>query len=237
MRTIRRFEKNTQGSDYVVGDIHGCYRTLDALLKHVNFNPTKDRLFGCGDYADRGANSRECLAYLQRPWFFGVAGNHDIMPFYQIPAWHIKHGGQWFYDSTDSDKHTFYEIMDKLPWAIEVETDHGMVGIIHAEVPDDDWTTLPRLLGLPSDSNNLTGPDEVEEVVMWKREIIRNNRSFEGVRNIDYVCVGHTTHQTYERRANMYFLDTGAYKGWSLTCLRIQGPDAPTVFSVPSTAS
>ncbi len=237
MRTIQRFSKNTEGSDYVVGDIHGCYRTLDALLRHINFNPAKDRFFGCGDYADRGPNSRECIHYLKQPWFYGVAGNHDVMPFYQVPMWHIRNGGQWYYDLTDQDEREFLSIISTMPWAIEIETDHGLFGVIHAEVPNDDWSTLPVLFALEDVSNSATGPDDVEEVVMWKRDIIRGKRPFKGVRNIDYVCVGHTTHETYQRRDNMYFLDTGAYKGWALTCLRIQGPDAPMVFSIPSTAS
>lgn len=36
---------NTQGRDFIVGDLHGCRAVLDALLAHVGFDGSRDKLF------------------------------------------------------------------------------------------------------------------------------------------------------------------------------------------------
>lgn len=70
---------NTQGTDYVMGDLHGCYSLLQAALDTVNFDPARDRLFSVGDLVDRGPDSLKCLQLLKQPWFYAVLGNHERM--------------------------------------------------------------------------------------------------------------------------------------------------------------
>lgn len=50
----------------VIGDIHGCCRTLEALLRKVNYIPEEDRIIFVGDYIDRGPHIRETLDLLIR---------------------------------------------------------------------------------------------------------------------------------------------------------------------------
>jgi hypothetical protein len=45
---LQRFARNTQGRDFAVGDIHGCFSKLDAALCQVRFSPVHDRLFAVG---------------------------------------------------------------------------------------------------------------------------------------------------------------------------------------------
>ncbi|NOT83789.1 MAG: hypothetical protein HOP02_03200 [Methylococcaceae bacterium] len=70
---------NNQGTDYVVGDLHGCYQLLQDLLDKVNFDPACDRLISVGDLIDRGPDSLACLQLLAEPWFYAVRGNHEAM--------------------------------------------------------------------------------------------------------------------------------------------------------------
>ena len=44
-------------SSYAIGDIQGCYRTLQALLATVSFDPARDRLWLVGDLVGRGPAS------------------------------------------------------------------------------------------------------------------------------------------------------------------------------------
>ena len=46
MRT-RTVDLNPSGRDLVVGDVHGCFRTLNRALREVGFDPECDRLFVC----------------------------------------------------------------------------------------------------------------------------------------------------------------------------------------------
>ncbi len=52
--------------NWVVGDIQGCYKNFDRLLKEIEFDPTRDILWLVGDLVNRGRYSLEVLEYLFR---------------------------------------------------------------------------------------------------------------------------------------------------------------------------
>ncbi|MGH9340482.1 MAG: symmetrical bis(5'-nucleosyl)-tetraphosphatase [Acidobacteriota bacterium] len=65
---------------YVIGDIHGCYQTLERLLRRLRFTPGQDRLWLVGDLVNRGPLSLEVLRWarsLERS-IIAVLGNHDL---------------------------------------------------------------------------------------------------------------------------------------------------------------
>lgn len=62
---------------YAIGDVHGCYETLRALLDQLNV-ASADRLIFVGDLVDRGPRIREVLDFaLYRPNTVVLLGNHD----------------------------------------------------------------------------------------------------------------------------------------------------------------
>lgn len=61
----------------VVGDIHGCYDELLALVESVGLRES-DRLISVGDLVTKGAKNREVLELFMRDArFSSVIGNHD----------------------------------------------------------------------------------------------------------------------------------------------------------------
>ena len=70
---VRRFPLNARGREFAVGDIHGHFSRLDAALAAVRFAPDRDRWFSVGDLVDRGPESRDVLAWLDRPGFMPSA--------------------------------------------------------------------------------------------------------------------------------------------------------------------
>ncbi|MDR0966456.1 MAG: symmetrical bis(5'-nucleosyl)-tetraphosphatase [Myxococcales bacterium] len=65
---------------YAVGDIHGCFDELQALLRRVDFCPGRDELWLTGDVVNRGPRSLDVLRWAK--WHAGavrlVLGNHDL---------------------------------------------------------------------------------------------------------------------------------------------------------------
>ena len=67
-------------TDFVVGDIQGCFDPLISLLEKIDFNPSKDRLIAAGDLVNRGPKSLETMRYCKNlgSAFKMVLGNHDL---------------------------------------------------------------------------------------------------------------------------------------------------------------
>jgi serine/threonine protein phosphatase 1 len=76
--------ENKEGRDFVVGDIHGMTSLLGKILKHVEFDKTKDRLISVGDLVDRGTDNFGALKLLDQPWFHAVLGNHEDLARYSM---------------------------------------------------------------------------------------------------------------------------------------------------------
>lgn len=65
---------------YLVGDVHGCFVELEALLAQVSFDPARDTLWLTGDLVARGPDSLRVLRFVRS---LGssvrmVLGNHDL---------------------------------------------------------------------------------------------------------------------------------------------------------------
>jgi predicted phosphodiesterase len=66
------------GRTIVVGDIHGCYDELVALLEKAKLGKN-DRVVSVGDLITKGPKNREVLElFMKDDRFSTVIGNHDL---------------------------------------------------------------------------------------------------------------------------------------------------------------
>lgn len=63
-----------KGKHYVIGDIHGEYQTLLALVAKL---PKDAKLIFVGDYINRGKESKEVIEFVQHNAFVALKGNHE----------------------------------------------------------------------------------------------------------------------------------------------------------------
>lgn len=210
MSLIKRFELNTAGRDFAVGDIHGHFTRLQAALDAAGFDPAVDRLFSVGDLIDRGPECRDVLDWLEKDWFHPVRGNHDdyVCRFdtCDVENW-IYNGGSWFAGMASSEQQEFAIQFNELPIAIEVETVSGQVGILHADCPFDSWGQLVAELSAPESAKRLK---LVKNTCMWSRSRAEHNDQ-SVVAQICAIIVGHTPMRYPAVLGNVYHIDTG---GW-----------------------
>jgi serine/threonine protein phosphatase 1 len=213
---IKHFERNTTGTDYAVGDIHGHFTLLQKALDAVGFDPKADRLFSVGDLVDRGPECRDVLEWLDKPWFHPVRGNHDdyVCRFdtCDIENW-VYNGGAWFAGLAWDEQREFAAQFNDIPLAIEVETEKGLIGLVHADVPGNSWGQLPGFFANRNGRN----------YVMWSRSRFEHqDRS--GVDGVRAVVCGHTPLRHPAVLGNVYHIDTAGWlpsKGGYFTLLNL----------------
>lgn len=86
---------------------------------------------------------------------------------------------------------------------IEVETQAGIIGIIHADCPFDDWRDAQSL-----DFPALADTDPVVTSCLWS--IDRYARKYvKPVRHVRALVHGHLTLSAHQVLGNVHFIDTG----------------------------
>jgi serine/threonine protein phosphatase 1 len=261
-RAVIRYPRNDSGRDFVVGDIHGCFGQLRAALEARQFDPQRDRLFAVGDLVDRGPESDCVLEAVERYRIRSVKGNHEDI----IVRWHhgeeqalslLGNGANWLLDRAEDmdwvDRIADY--MASLPYVIEIETEHGIVGIVHADSPTSDWATFVREIERESPNGSMRRK-AIWARTRWKtyqphpepsRNTLRGllDRAKRSVRsqahatghvdNVTAVIVGHTPVSGVTAKDNVINIDTGGGYGGKLTLLDLADlPAWVEVFDRPS---
>lgn len=150
---------------YAIGDIQGCYDSLQRLLEQFAFDPQADRLWLVGDLVNRGPRSLETLRFFKSlgPSALTVLGNHDLY-LLMVAEGGAKYRGK---DDTLDDILEAPDCADLLGWLRKQPLCHteGNYCLVHAGLLPQ-WTA-ERARELAREAENaLQGP--------YFREFIRN---------------------------------------------------------------
>ena len=108
----------------VVGDIHGCYDELMALLEKVEL-AEDDRVVSVGDLITKGPKSKEVLEiFMTDPRFSTVIGNHDLA---LRRKWNgeeieLKSSQKETHKELKGEKDAYTTYLNKLPFMIDLDT-------------------------------------------------------------------------------------------------------------------
>lgn len=245
---IARFEENRTGRDFVCGDVHGDFETLEHLLAEVGFEHAGDRLFGLGDLIDRGPQSDQAMPWITEGRMTAtVRGNHEQMLLESLEraagegsASAAEPLQDWFVDTVP--RHlwaTWQRWLETLPIAATVETPHGPVGLVHACVTHNDWTrTLAAIEtgDLATAYDALWRPAGVHraEAPAARPDLARAHRSGQPMHGL---MTGHTIltrAQQNPRAPALWHLDTGGgHRDGAITVAEINAkPIATTTADV-----
>ena len=199
---------------YVIGDIHGCYDRLIALMDKINVDLDSETLVFLGDYIDRGPDSFEVVEYLidlkkKYPGIIFIKGNHEEMLEKYLSKTdrytYLINGGQQTLESYS--RH--YKPTDNSPFPAEHieffkslvlyhETEHYI--FVHA--------------GL---RKNVPLEKQKPEDMLWiRKNFIKTDYDFG-----KQVVFGHTPLPEPLLLPNKIGIDTGAVYGNKLTCVRL----------------
>lgn len=215
---FKYYPENHSGRDFVVGDLHGMFHTLEIMLETLDFDRENDRLFSVGDLIDRGPQSERVTHYLQQPWFHAIQGNHEQLLLQSVEsnsilkAWTGRAGGKWWLRLTDTERKKVEDMIKALPMAFEVSTATGQIGIVHADIPIGlSWQRFVK--GLQTDT-------ELQQHAQWSRirhRYVTASETVPRVNGIDLLVVGHSIVDKPLFAANLCYLDTGAaYTGYGI---------------------
>ena len=217
---VQSFGMNTAGKDWIIGDVHGAFDLVWDAMKKVGFDRKADRLFVTGDLVDRGAASMRAKRFLEQPFVKAVRGNHEDwwMAMYEngppepevveTLGLRMNMGVQWWLDAKANERDELVAMFAELPVVMEVETERGLVGVVHAEVPPGmDWNSFKVAVE--------RGDEKTIKSALWGRRRIKVGDD-SGVPGVGRVFVGHTPQWGgLKRYGNVYAIDTGAVFGLS----------------------
>ena len=200
-------ENPSGGRDFVFGDIHGCFGTVEHALEALSHHPDRDRLFSLGDLIDYGTRSHEALKWIGSRFTAAVRGNHEQMMIEWLwngslfasdaKIWREHWTSWWFRSSEPAEvRWRWFDALQSLPFAATIHTAGGTrIGLVHG-YPSlrDDITTWDGLCAAlenegARDTSGAVGPNA--RSAMWDRPPTYADRGVSGLQNIELVLHGH----------------------------------------------
>jgi len=197
------------GRTIVVGDIHGCYDELVALLEKANLGKD-DRVVSVGDLITKGPKNREVLElFMKDDRFSTVIGNHDLQ---LRRRWsgedvELKPAQKEAHRELKGEKDAYNSFFNRLPFMIDL----GTHLVVHAGVrPNVELNS--QTTGDLTKIRTLGGDRESDEGTPW----------YHVYHGEKVVLFGHWPAPEPRRGKKAIGLDTGCVYGYNLTAYIIE---------------
>jgi len=197
-----RVKSVRNGNRYVISDIHGCYKTLQSLLKKVNL-ASNDQLFFLGDFIDRGPDSAKTLDMILElmsgfPEIYALRGNHEqmLMEVMQHNPEEVIHYARYYKVSNLLEnalvKEKYMRFFKSLPYFYELDDCY----LVHAGFnfqaanPFTDYTSMLYIRGFKPDAKRLNNKIVIHGHDPTPIDLIKKNIKNRGLKiPLDNGCV------------------------------------------------
>jgi serine/threonine protein phosphatase 1 len=199
---------------YAVGDIHGCYEKLMALMDKLDIDFDTDTLVFLGDYIDRGPSSFEVVEYLVAlkklfPKTVFLKGNHEEMLENYLSGidkmTYLVNGGQQTLDSYLSRPRQPDD-----PLIPQEHLDFFNSLLLYYETENYIFVHAGLKIQVPLEEQT------VEDLLWIRNKFIQTKHDFG-----KQIVFGHTPLPEPLLQPNKIGIDTGAVYGNKLTCVRL----------------
>ena len=197
----------------VIGDIHGCFHTLERLYALILKKYPDIPVCCVGDLVDRGKFSYEVVEFVRKNKITFTPGNHDFMFYYFIKHPSSPLGRSWIYNGAettlDSYSNRTVEMNKHLNHIIKAPLilDLNDCFISHAGISN----YYSRKLGKKPLSDKQKFTDLIqqdlnsERGILWTRDKLLNLGKLQ--------IVGHTRFEDvyHDKESNAVYIDTAAW--------------------------
>ncbi len=205
----------------VIGDIHGCYYTLEALYKRIINNYPRIPVYCVGDLVDRGNYSREVVNFIIEQKIPFTPGNHDYMFFHFFKEPTSIFAKSWFFNGNETTLQSYEKDENQIFEHIEVIKSaplyfnlddcficHAGISQMYENMLPSSFRRNPEILK-PFIENDLKN----ERGILWTRDPLLNIGKLQ--------IVGHTKQPdiTYVEESDAVYIDTGACVGNKLSAV------------------
>jgi serine/threonine protein phosphatase 1 len=97
----------------VIGDVHGCYKTLLALVDKIKIQFPGTQIAFCGDLVDRGPDSRAVVEFVYSNGYKCVKGNHEFMMYTDLDKT-TEYPGSWEFNGGRETLESYEEFPEAL---------------------------------------------------------------------------------------------------------------------------
>lgn len=220
MQPVRRYVRNTQGTDFIIGDIQGCFTALEWLLEEICFSDKTDRLFTTGNLIGIGEENHLVAEFIGASWFHPVLGSNE----YRFEEY-------WSSHPTDRSKMLRYapwceqlptwqladlaERFARLPAAIEIVTDNGLVGVLHGDCAGSSWKQFVATLQEDNNDKERCTSRATYRALYGRERYVKKDTS--EIADIHQLYVGHSPVKRVTQMGNVVYMDTASVIGGSLS--------------------
>ncbi len=222
----------------VIGDIHGCIRTLESLYKKVTDKYTNIKIYSVGDLIDRGKFGCDVIKFISSEKINFVIGNHELMFMKYFENFEDPIGRAWIYNGMLSTLDSYTGQMDLIDAHIQfLKTapsyfDLADCFISHAGISiyfEEKYNLPPK--NKDKFFNSVCEDIDSEHSIYWTRERLLNLNKLQ--------IVGHTRQKdvSFYKKSNALYIDTSVYTFNKLSAVIIQDNQLVDTIQQPSVDS